>query len=177
MYCPKCGKETRRSDRDPRYMVCDNCRKKYFRPIEDSYELVGPSVPEINRAVRDKCNPCIIISLVLSLAYLIYCAYYWQASASEVADLAGQIGFSLAKVAAMPHIIAVAVGFVFNAAGVALPNRWMILVAAIVYVIALILFPLYFMFVILQIILSFVGFGLMVSSRSKRSVRVISGSK
>ena len=41
MYCPECGKDMRRSDRDPRYMVCDNCRKKFFRPIEDFYEDVN----------------------------------------------------------------------------------------------------------------------------------------
>lgn len=29
MKCPKCGKELRRSKKDPNYGLCDNCRKKY----------------------------------------------------------------------------------------------------------------------------------------------------
>lgn len=29
MKCPKCGKELRQSKKDPNYMLCDSCRKKY----------------------------------------------------------------------------------------------------------------------------------------------------
>lgn len=35
MKCPRCGKELRRSKKDPSYGLCDNCRKKY-RWVEES---------------------------------------------------------------------------------------------------------------------------------------------
>lgn len=166
MYCPECGKDMRRSDRDPRYMVCDNCRKKFFRPIEDFYEdgdeLEEPPV------IREKRNACIIISLILTIGYLAYCVYYWRFSGNIVSDSAEMWGFNVAHALVMPHIVAVVIAFVFNWIGVILPNRWFILVGAIIYVIAMVLMPIYFMFVILQMILSFVGFGLMVSSRNKQ---------
>lgn len=164
MYCPECGQDMRRSDRDSRYMVCDNCRKKFFRPIEDFYEdgdgLEDPPV------IREKRNACIVISLIITMAYLAYCVYYWRYSGD--ASLSSQIGFNLAHALVMPHIVAVVLSFIFNWIGVILPNRWFILVGAILYVVAIILFPLYFMFVFLQVILSFVGFGLMVASRNKQ---------
>ena len=169
MYCPRCGKETIRSDRDPRYMVCDNCRKKFFRPIEDNYEIdpLGAPADELVE-VKEKRSICTIIALVLSLAYLALSAYYWQSSGGEFSSLAELTGWQLAKALVMPHLIAVAVAFVFNAVGVILPNRWFILVGAIIYAVAILLFPMYFMFVLIQVILSFVGFGLMVSYRNKQ---------
>ena len=74
----------------------------------------------------------------------------------------------MAHALVMPHIVAVVIAFIFNWVGVILPNRWFILVGAIMYVVSMVLMPIYFVFVILQMILSFVGFGLMVSSRSKQ---------
>lgn len=32
MNCPRCGKELRISKKDPRYALCDHCRKKYLLP-------------------------------------------------------------------------------------------------------------------------------------------------
>ena len=167
MYCPKCGHDLRCSERDPRYMVCDNCRKKFFMPIEDFYEedkLYHEPVP-----IQEKRNACTIISLVLTIAYLAYCIYYWRYSASTLnSSFAESLGYNIAHALVMPHIIAVVVAFLFNWIGVILSNRWFILVCAILYCVAAILMPIYFVFVILQIILSFVGFGLMVSSRNKQ---------
>lgn len=167
MYCPECGQDMRRSDRDPRYMVCDNCRKKFFMPVEDFYEEEGGSD---SAPVKEKRNACIIISLILTIAYLAYSVYYWRYVAADVGDLAGKLGFDIAHAAVMPHLVAVAIAFIFNWIGIIVSNRWFILVAAIMYSVAMILFPVYFMFVLLQVILSFVGFGLMVSSRNKQRI-------
>ena len=171
MYCPECGQDMRRSDRDPRYMVCDNCRKKYFMPVEDFYED-GDDIQK-PPAVKEKRNACIIISLIITLAYLAYSVYYWRYASTDVNDLAGQLGFSIARAAVMPHLVAVVIAFIFNWIGVIISNRWFILVAAILYSVGILLFPVYFMFVILQVILSFVGFGLMVSSRNKQKAKSI----
>lgn len=48
MKCPRCGRELRRSRKDPAYGLCDNCRKK-FKWIddfeEDDYEEDVPQYP------------------------------------------------------------------------------------------------------------------------------------
>lgn len=67
MYCPKCGKDMRRSDRDPRYMVCDNCRKKFFRPIEDSYEEDELSKRE---RVRKQNRGCVLVFSTIFLCLI-----------------------------------------------------------------------------------------------------------
>lgn len=167
MYCPDCGQDMRRSDRDPRYMVCDNCRKKFFMPMEDLYE--EDETYRKPAPVKEKRNACVIISLILTLAYLAYSVYYWRYSSQTVnSSLAEQIGFNIAHNLVMPHLVAVIIAFIFNWVGVVLSNRWFILVCAIIYAVSMILMPTYFVFVILQTILSFVGFALMVSSRNKQ---------
>ena len=167
MYCPDCGQDMRRSDRDPRYMVCDNCRKKFFMPIEDLYE--EDETYRKPAPAKEKRNACVIISLILTIAYLAYSVYYWRYSSQTVnSSLAEQIGFNIAHNLVMPHLVAVIIAFIFNWVGVVLSNRWFILVCAIVYAVSMILMPAYFVFVILQTILSFVGFALMVSSCNKQ---------
>ena len=40
MKCPKCGKELRRSEKDPNYGLCDNCMKKYkWRDYDCDFNL------------------------------------------------------------------------------------------------------------------------------------------
>ena len=173
MYCPECGNDMRRSDRDPRYMVCDNCRKKFFMPVEDFYEDTDYRSVQKQPIVKEKRNACIVISLIITVAYLAYSAYYWiYAAIKDINDLAGQLGFDIARAAVMPHLVAVVMAFIFNWIGIVLPNRWFILVSAILYSIGILLFPVYFMFIILQVILSFVGFGLMVSNRNKQKTKL-----
>lgn len=35
MKCPRCGNELRISKKDPKYALCDTCRKKYRLPDQD----------------------------------------------------------------------------------------------------------------------------------------------
>lgn len=60
MKCPKCGKELRRSKKDPNYMLCDNCRKKYKltnnhnNEYHENYSEPKPVNPENRKAERHK---------------------------------------------------------------------------------------------------------------------------
>lgn len=57
MNCPKCGQELRRSEREPDYGLCDNCRKKFVwseNVSDDEYELDGPLPKPAKKKVSKK---------------------------------------------------------------------------------------------------------------------------
>ena len=58
----------------------------------------------------------------------------------------------------MPHMICAVLAAIFNVLGWTMSSRGFALTGAILYAVAAVLFPLYAMFVLIQMILSFVGF-------------------
>ena len=77
------------------------------------------------------------------------------------------VGDSLTSLAALPSIyvslfkvksVPLTLAVIFNILGWAMNKRGFALTGAILYTVALVLMPLYFMFVIIQMILSYVGF-------------------
>lgn len=89
------------------------------------------------------------------MLYLI--VYLINANASMV-ETAEAIGAGIATVIVMPHLICTVLAVIFNILGWAMNKRGFALTGAILYTVALVLMPLYFMFVIIQMILSYVGF-------------------
>lgn len=158
--CPICGNRLRRSQKHPEYGLCDVCAKKIPWVNEDDYEVYRPTSSHSKPKLKTKRNVCAIISLVLTLAYLAYSVYYWG-NLSTGTSSAEQFGSAIAVTLVFPHLIATALAFIFNAIGVILPNRWFVLTGAILYVVAIVLFFTYFIFVVVQMILSFIGFAFM----------------
>lgn len=158
--CPICGHRLRRSQKHPEYGLCDICAKKIPWVNEDDYEIYRPTSARAKPKLKTKRNVCAIISLILTFAYLLYCIYYWG-NLSTGTSTAEQFGSAIAITLVFPHLIATALAFIFNAIGVILPNRWFVLTGAILYAISIVLFFAYFMFIIIQMILSFIGFALM----------------
>lgn len=99
-----------------------------------------------------------LISLILGAAYLIYSIFYWSGTAGSGDNIGQQIGSGIAAALVMPHLICTVVAVVFNALGLFLNKRGFALTGAILYTVAIVLFPMYFMFVTIQMILSYVGF-------------------
>lgn len=58
----------------------------------------------------------------------------------------------------MPHLIFTVLAVLFNALGLFLRKRGFALTGGILYTVALVLFPVYFMFVIVQAVLSYIGY-------------------
>ncbi|MEF9892606.1 MAG: hypothetical protein RR738_04690 [Anaerorhabdus sp.] len=104
-----------------------------------------------------KKNICLIVSFVLGLIYMIYLVFHFFGSIANTTG-AEQVGVGLATAIVMPHMIFVLIGVIFNGVSIFTNNKWLALTGAIGYSISLILFPLYFLFVIVQIILSYIGF-------------------
>ena len=111
--------------------------------------------------MKQKLSKCLLISFILGVAYLIYSIFYWTGAVSGSASTAEQVGAGLATAIVMPHLIFTALALIFNALGLFMRKRGFALTGAILYTVALVLFPVYFMFVIIEMILSYIGFAKM----------------
>lgn len=107
-----------------------------------------------------KWNKCLLISLIVAILYLGYSIVYWS-QAGE-----GTLGASLAAAVVMPHLLCTGIGALFNALGMLMNKRAFALTAGILYAVAMVLFPMYFFFVILEMILCFVAFARMKPKQS-----------
>lgn len=107
-----------------------------------------------------KKSKLLLISWVLGIAYLIYLIVYFG-DALNTTQGAEQTGVGIAATLVFPHAIAVLLAVVFNVLGWAMHKRGFALTGGILYAVSIALFPLYFMFVIIQMILSFVGYAKM----------------
>ncbi len=110
---------------------------------------------------KAKLNKPLLIAFIIGILYLVYSFFYWSGAISSSASSAEQLGAGLATVLVMPHLIMTALAVLFNALGLFLRKKGFALTGAILYTIAIILFPIYFMFVIIETILSYVGFATM----------------
>lgn len=110
---------------------------------------------------KQKLSKCLLISLIIGAIYLIYSAFYWTGTAGSGATTAEQVGSGIATVLVMPHLVFTVLAVIFNALGLFMRKRGFALTGAILYTVALVLFPVYFMFVIVEMILSYIGFAKM----------------
>lgn len=111
--------------------------------------------------MKQKLSKFLFISFILDIIYLIYSASYWSGVAGSGASAAEQVGSGLATAIVMPHLVFTALAVIFNGLGLFMKKRGFALTGAILYTVALVLFPIYFMFVIIQMILSYIGFAKM----------------
>ena len=172
MNCPYCGKELRPSRKEEDYVVCDDCRKKfrastfeekYGNGLDDDYEDDYADYEKTKREKKskNKLNILLLISLIVGAIYMIYSLVYWSGAGSASTDTAEQIGAGIATILVMPHLAFTFLAVVFNALGLFLKKRGFALTGAILYCVAIVVFPMYFMFVIIEAVLSFIGFAKM----------------
>lgn len=106
---------------------------------------------------RKRKNICLLIAFILGLLYSIYIIAYFTGAigGSEGAE---QAGAAIATALVMPHMVCTVLATIFNGLGCFLNKSGFALTSAILYAVAMVLFPLYFFFVIIQMVLSFIGF-------------------
>lgn len=115
--------------------------------------------------VKEKKSKLALISWVLSLMYLIYLISYFTGGVGSSTG-ADQAGAALATALVFPHMLAVGIGLIFNVLGYFLNSRAFVLVGAILYSVSMLLFMMYFMFVIVQMVLSYIAFAKMKKSNA-----------
>ncbi len=99
-----------------------------------------------------KTNKLLLTSFILGALYAFYLiAYFFNVGSSSV-------GGAIATALVMPHMICVVLAVIFNGLGCFKNSRGFTLTGAILYAVSIVLFIPYFIFVIIQMILSFVGF-------------------
>lgn len=108
--------------------------------------------------MKTKKSKCLLISWILGVLYVLYLIGYIVNTNASMTETAEAIGVGIATVIIMPHLICTVLAVIFNVLGWAMNKRGFALTGAILYTVALVLMPLYFMFVIIQMILSYVGF-------------------
>lgn len=151
--CKECGKEF--SDQADK---CPNCGAptRISRPYGVPYE----ASPEQLQKKPQRFSVCALISFILGMLYIIYSFFYW-AGAGAGMSTAEQIGVGIATIAVLPHLISTAVAVLLNALGCFMKRSGLVLAGAILYCVALLMMPIYFMFVVIEIILSFVAYARM----------------
>ena len=109
----------------------------------------------------------LLIAAILGLAYLIYIITYFSGIIANSSSGTELIAGGIATALVMPHIICVGVAVIFNVIGWALKARWAALVAGILYAVSMACMFMYAVFVVIQMILCFIGF-----AKMKQNVKI-----
>lgn len=152
IYCSRCGKELAGD-----YPICPYCRTP--RATQTPWQAQKPAAEDVS---RQKKSVFLLISAILGVLYALYSIVYWSGAASGSSGAAA-VGAGIATVLVMPHMICAVLAAIFNVLGWTMNSRGLALTGAILYAVAAVLFPIYAMFVLIQMILSFVGFAKMKS--------------
>jgi hypothetical protein len=104
-----------------------------------------------------KKSKLLLVSWILSALYFVYLVVYFSGAIGGSTG-SEQIGASLAGMLVMPHALLVLLGLIFNILGWSMNKRGFALTGAILYAVSMVLFIPYFFFVLVQTILSFIGF-------------------
>ncbi len=107
-----------------------------------------------------KKSKLLLISGIIGTLYLIYLIYYF-ADANVSSSGSEAIGAGIATMLVAPHAVLAGIALVFNWLGFFLNVKWAALVAGILYAVAMVLFIMYFMFVIVEMILCFIAYSKM----------------
>ncbi len=105
---------------------------------------------------KQKLNKPLLVSLILGLLYLIYLVSHLNGASSSSSNTE-RVATGLFTVILFPHIICTFLAVIFNGLGLFLRKYGFALTGGILYSVAIALFMPYFMFVIIQLVLSFVG--------------------
>lgn len=110
--------------------------------------------------LKKRGSVLLLIALFVGAAYLAYSASYWTGANTSGTDT-DRLGAGIATVLVMPHLVLTILAVVFNALGLFMYSRPFTLVAAILYSVAMVLFPVYFMFVVAEAVFCYIAFARM----------------
>lgn len=107
-----------------------------------------------------KKSKMLLVSWILTLAYLVYVLVYVSSYGNSGSD-SEQAGAAIAFLLMLPHLAVTFIGLIMNFLGWILNKRGFALAGAILYSVAMFLFFPYFFFILIQTILGYVAFAKM----------------
>lgn len=113
-------------------------------------------VPHYRRA--KKRSHLLLASACIAAFYIVFLISHFVGSMAGAENEYYALGVGIGAYLSLPHMLCVIIALVFNILGWSLNHRGFALTGGILYSVSMILFPLYFMWVILEAIFSFVGF-------------------
>lgn len=109
--------------------------------------------------MKRKRSVCLLISAIIGTLYSAYSLSYWLPQWVETApQLSSIVAAGLTAVMVGPHVLCVCIAVTFNWIGWAMRGPGFSLAGAILYSIAALCMPLYSVFVLAEMILSYIGF-------------------
>lgn len=108
--------------------------------------------------MNKKRSVLLLISAIIGVAYMAYSIWYWGGSNLNITSDIEAVGTGLATALVFPHLLCTGLAVIFNILGWVMNHRGFALTGGILYAVAMVLFPMYFMFTLIEMILSFVGF-------------------
>lgn len=140
--------------------LCKALKKSGIIDIKENFQKASATLldsqkdlyPKGYKRKNKKISIAMLVSTIISIAYLIYGIVYFQKASNEsdvINALAGMVAYNAVK----PHFFAVLFATLINGVGIFKKYLWVPLVAIVAYVVAIFLFPSYFFFVTIQILL------------------------
>ena len=117
--------------------------------------------------MKTKRSILLLISAAFGLIYTLYSISYWSNTGAGV-DSAEAIGAGIATIMVMPHLLCAGLAALFNILAYFMRHRAFALTAGILYSVAMLLFPPYFAFTVIQAILCYIAFARMKKSSVTR---------
>ncbi|MBQ8025955.1 MAG: zinc ribbon domain-containing protein [Oscillospiraceae bacterium] len=172
MICPKCG--TTVSETETTCPQCGQTIRSVVTNAAPSANNQG-NIPAYASAPKQPAQPVhtakpspvpsilLLLSCVVGALYFAYLAYIYLDGASTAANSSGwdALGMMLQQVLLLPHTVAILCAVILNFFGFCLKDKGFGLSGAILYTVAIALFPLYFQFVIVEAVLSYIGYALL----------------
>ena len=137
------------------------------QPTQQNYQQAYQPQPQYRTQPRQKAkqserrNILLLISSIIGIVYAIILTIYFIGVYNQ--SIMGVIAFRLVT----PHIILVGLAAVANGLSWYLDNGWVALASAVLYLVAGLVFTMYLLYILIPVVLAFVGF-VMVNNKQQR---------
>lgn len=163
-------------DKQPGYIVfislANQAEKVEFKQtcndeILNLVDVLKKKFPDIDyeeheeRMYHSGLNRFLLLSFIIGSIYILYSLVYWSGAVSSFDSTFEQIGAGIATAIVIPHLIVTALAVLFNGLGLFLRKKGLALTGAILYTVAIVLFPVYWSNVVIEAVLSYIGFAKM----------------
>lgn len=110
---------------------------------------------------NDRRSIFVLLAVIVAVLVLIYINGYMRDFINNAEDGFAGLGVAIAISASQPFMIAMGLGAVFGAVGWLFVLRWAALVAGILFAVAMVLLPAWFVFALIPAVLAFIGYARM----------------